>query len=75
MRTLTVRNVPDEVLRALKEMARRNRRSMEQEVRHILEATTLDRLSACAQVEEAWGAQSRPTGKEEVDRWVKSSRP
>lgn len=75
MATLTVRKVPDVVIRALKEMARRNARSMEQEVRCLLESVALDRLSACRQIEESWKRQARSTAAEEVERWIKDSRP
>jgi plasmid stability protein len=75
MATLTVRNLPDEVIERLKEIAARNRRSMEQEVRTILESVSLDRVSACRRIEQAWTDQSRPTTAEEVDRWLALSRP
>ena len=51
MATLTIRNVPTKVVRALKAQAERNRRSMEQEVREIIEAQVGDRASAIAQIE------------------------
>jgi plasmid stability protein len=38
MATLTIRNVPTKVVRALKAQAERNHRSMEQEVREIIQA-------------------------------------
>ena len=75
MATLTVRNLPDEVIQRLKEIAARNRRSMEQEVRSLLESVSLDRVSACRRIEQAWADQSRSTTAEEVDRWVELSRP
>ncbi len=75
MATLTVRNLPDETIRRLKEMAARNRRSMEQEVRSLLESVSLDRVSACHRIEQAWADQSRPTTAEEVDRWLELGRP
>jgi plasmid stability protein len=37
MATLTIRNVPDDLYAALKERARRNRRSLNQEVLALLE--------------------------------------
>jgi len=45
MATLTVRNVPTKVVKSLKTLARRNRRSMEQEVRAVLAQHVGDRLS------------------------------
>lgn len=41
MPTITVRNLPDEVHRALRVRAARHERSMEAEVREILEATVV----------------------------------
>ena len=75
MATLTVRNVPPAVIRALKRIAKRNRRSMQQEVLNLLTSVTFDRESACSQIEELWGRQNRPTTKEEVDQWIRESRP
>ena len=43
--TLTLRNVPDSVLRALRSRARRNRRSMQKEIMSILEEVVVDRGS------------------------------
>ena len=46
MATLTVRNVSTKVVKSLKALAHRNRRSMEQEVRAVLEQHVGDRLAA-----------------------------
>ena len=75
MATITIRNLAPEIVEALKAMARRNQHSMEQEVRGILETVAVDRASACRQIEEAWKNQSRSTTPEEVDAWVRASRP
>ena len=48
--TLTLRNVPDSVLRALRGRARRNRRSMQKEIMSILEEAAIDRASAVEQL-------------------------
>jgi len=46
MRVITIRNVPDDVHRAISELARRNRRSFQQQVLAILERMRqLDRES------------------------------
>ena len=74
MATLTVRDVPPAVIRALKRIAKRNRRSMQQEILNLLISVTIDCESACRQVEEVWGRQNRPTTKE-VDQWIRESRP
>lgn len=75
MPTITIRNVGPELLSALKDLAKHNQRSMEQEVRQILEHVVLDRLSACQQIEDAWSRQERSTHAQEVDAWLRESRP
>jgi plasmid stability protein len=45
MATLTVRNVSIKVVKSLKALARRNHRSMEQEVRAVLDQHVGDRLA------------------------------
>src|ERR1017187_9885233 len=44
-RNLTLRNVPDPVVKALRERARLNHRSMQKEVISFLQGTVLDRAS------------------------------
>lgn len=75
MATLTVRNLPERVIRSLKESARRNKRSMEQEARCVLEASVSDRASARAQIEASWARQARPTTEKEIAGWIRASRP
>ena len=75
MATLTVRNLHPDVIARLKELAARNNRSMEQEVRRLLEAVSLDRGAACRRIEESWVRQRRATSADEVDEWVRRSRP
>ncbi len=48
--TLTLRNVPDRVLRKLRGRARRNRRSMQKEIMSILEEASIDRASQVSQL-------------------------
>jgi plasmid stability protein len=47
---LTLRNVPDSVLRALRGRAHRNGRSMQKEVMSILEEAVIDRASLAEQL-------------------------
>jgi plasmid stability protein len=49
-RTLTLRDVPDPVVRALRERARRSRRSMQREILSILQGAVLDRKSLATQL-------------------------
>ena len=74
MATLTIRNVPARVVRALKAQAERNRRSMEQEVREIIEAQVGDRASAVAQIERAWASQKRSPTAHEIEGWIREGR-
>jgi hypothetical protein len=74
MPTLTVRNVPHRVARALKTLAEKNQRSMEQEIRDILEEYAGDRISAVRQIEESWKRQRRRPKAQEVDRWKRTGR-
>jgi plasmid stability protein len=72
--TITVRNIPDEVVEMIKNRARRNRRSMEQEVRSMLSSAVHDREAAMNRIEALWKKQNRPISKEEVDAWLKRAR-
>ena len=74
MPTITVRNVPSRVVQSLKALAKRHNRSMEQEVRELLEEYVTERSAVLRQIEESWARQARrPTG-EEIDRWINAGR-
>jgi plasmid stability protein len=75
MATLTIRNLAPKVVRALKAQAARNRRSMEQEVRELLESQVADRTSAIEQISRSWGAQNRVPSADEVESWIREGRP
>lgn len=70
MPTLTIRNVPTKVVRSLKALARRRRRSMEQEVRELLEAHVAERRSVLEQIAAGWARQTRRPTAAEVDTWI-----
>ena len=70
MPTLTIRNVPAGTVDTLKALARRQGRSMEQEVRELLDAYTAERQSVLSQIEESWAAQTRRPTAEEIDGWM-----
>ena len=74
MPTFTIRNVPLKVARSLKALAERNRRSMEQEIRDILEEHVGDRTSALQQIEKSWSRQSRKPKPKEIDSWIRAGR-
>ena len=52
-RTLTVRNVPDAVVRSLRDRAERGRRSMQKEIVSILSSAAVDRASLAHQLSAA----------------------
>ena len=70
MATLTVRNVPTKVVKSLKTLARRNRRSMEQEVRAVLEQHVGDRLALLDEIEQSWIRQVRRPKPREIEAWI-----
>jgi len=74
MPTLTIRNVPAKIARSIKALAIQNRRSMEQEIRVILEEHVADRASVLEQIEESWRNQSRRPKPKEIDSWIRSGR-
>ena len=70
MATLTIRSVPAKVVRSLKTLARRNRRSMEQEVRAVLEQHVGDRLALLEEIEQSWTRQTRRPKPAEIEAWI-----
>jgi plasmid stability protein len=74
MATLTIRNLAPKVVRALKTQAARNRRSMEQEVRELIESQVADRSSAIAQITQSWASQERAPAADEVEGWIREGR-
>jgi plasmid stability protein len=72
--TLTIRNVPLRVVQSLKALARRRGRSMEQEVREIVEEQVSDREAVLRQIEASWSRQRRRPTAAEVDRWLEAGR-
>jgi plasmid stability protein len=73
--TLTIRNVPLRVVRTLKSIAKRRHRSMEQEVRDLLEEYVGERTAVVKQVEASWESQSRRPSAAEVEKWITAGRP
>ena len=70
MPTLTIRKVPTKVVRALKALSRRRRRSMEHEVRELLESHVQERRSILEQIEAGWARQARRPTAAEVTAWI-----
>jgi hypothetical protein len=72
--TLTIRNVPLRVVRNLKALAKRQGKSMEQQVRDLLEEHAGDRSSVLEQIEASWNKQARRPGAGEIDDWIAAGR-
>jgi plasmid stability protein len=75
MPTLTIRNLPDKVVRSLKSLAQRHNRSMEQEVRELVIGYVADRQSVLDQIEAGWAKQARRPSAKEIDSWMGVGRP
>ena len=73
MATLTIRNVPDTVVSRLKGAAERNRRSMEEEVRQLLEQRYPHRLELRDRIRDRWKRYPAPRA-EQVDEWIETGR-
>jgi phosphopantothenoylcysteine decarboxylase / phosphopantothenate---cysteine ligase len=74
MAVLTIRNLPDEVADALREIAARNGRSMEEQVRRILTEQVMDRTSALVRIDEMIARQARSTTPDEIDAAIEKGR-
>ena len=75
MPTLTVRNVPAKVVQSLKALAKRHNRSMEQEVRELIEGYVAERRAVLDHIEAGWTGQSRRPSAAEIDDWLAVGRP
>ena len=74
MPTLTIRNVPAKTVKSLRSLARRRKRSMEQEVRELLEGHFAERQSVMEQTEAGWAKQGRRPTAAEIDSWIGTGR-
>jgi plasmid stability protein len=75
MPTITVRNVPARIVQSLKALARRHNRSMEQEVRDMLEGYVAERRAVLDKIEAGWNKQARRPTAAEIDGWMAVGRP
>lgn len=75
MATITVRNVPPEIVEALKILAREQGNSMEQQVRTIIGEYLGERQALLEQIESSWDDQSRRPTVEEIEAWLGAGRP
>ena len=75
MPTITVRNVPARAIQSLKALARRHKKSMEQEVRDLIEGYVVERRAVIDQIESGWSKQARRPTAAEIDTWMGVGRP
>jgi len=73
MATLTVRNLPDDLVDRLKEAAARHGRSMEQEVRLLLQTRYAARADLLESIRRQWNDDDAPT-PDEVREWRDTGR-
>lgn len=73
MATLTIRNVPEEVVARLKKVAANNGRSMEQELRELLKTKYPSRAEVLDRVERRWETLP-PVSAEEINQWITEAR-
>ena len=73
MATLTIRNVPDEVVARLKKVAANKGHSMEQELRELLKTRYPARAEVLDRVRENW-KNLPPVTAEEIDQWIAEAR-
>ena len=73
MATLTIRNVPDEVVARLKKVAANKGHSMEQELRDLLKTRYPSRAEVLDRVEQRWETLP-PVSAEEIDQWIAEAR-
>ncbi|HET9783531.1 MAG TPA: hypothetical protein VFP94_01105 [Terriglobales bacterium] len=74
MPTLTIRNVPETVVKSLKEAAQRHGNSMEQEVRDML-VRNLNRQQLLDAIRESWNHQKGTLTAEEIEAGIQEGRP
>ena len=73
MASLTIRNLPDDLIERLKETAFRHGRSMEQELRLLLQSRYTKRSELLDRVRGQWDDAVAPKPGE-VDRWRQTGR-
>lgn len=76
MATLTIRNVPADVVQRVKEKAARHGRSMEQELRLHLEQAYRRREETLQRIEERWQQlpDSAKASPDEIEAWIREGR-
>jgi len=73
MATLTIRNVPKEVLERLKASAAQHGHSLEQELRDLIERRHQSREDVLRRIEARWKELPKAS-PEEIERWIGEGR-
>jgi plasmid stability protein len=73
MATITIRNLPQDIVVNLKAQAAGNGRSMEQEVREILTFRLAPKNKVLDEIQTAWATFSPPS-EQDVLEWIDSGR-
>lgn len=73
MGTLTIRSLPEEVIQGVKTSAKLHHRSMEQEVRELLQRRFGPRSEVLQRIRARW-KELPATGAEEVEQWRQKGR-
>lgn len=74
MATITIRNVPDELVDRIKQLADRKGISMEQEVRNLLQSRYAQRDAVLKQIRQRWETLP-PLSAEQMQGWKEQGRP
>lgn len=73
MATVTIRNLPDDVIKRIKQLASEKGHSMEQEIRDLLETRYAAKIEVANRIRQRW--QTLPeTTSEEVNNWRSEGR-
>jgi plasmid stability protein len=73
MATLTIRNVPEEIVARVKTSAAQHGHSMEQELRSLIERRYRSREDVLRQIEARWKDLPKAS-PEEIERWIGEGR-
>ncbi len=74
MATLTIRNVPDEVVDRIKSRASQKGISMEQEVRNLLHSRYQQREAVLKRIRQRWD-RLPPQSADQIQAWKEKGRP
>ena len=74
MATITIRNLPDDLVKRIKSIAKSKGHSMEQELRELLKARYASRSQILNKARQRW-SNLPPVDPEELKKWKKEGRP